>query len=73
MRTTKTQDGTDQVDDTPRVATPYGYTWPASEAGPKLSVLDICTAAGVSDVNWILGYNRATTADRIRSSWAVGL
>jgi hypothetical protein len=31
----------------------------ATEAGPKLSPQAICLAAGVSDVNWILGYHRA--------------
>ena len=45
----------------------------ATEAGPKLSPQAICLAAGVSDLNWILGYHRASIADRISASHAVGL
>ena len=45
----------------------------ATEAGPRLTPLQICLAAGVSDINWIIGYTRATIADRIHTSRAVGL
>jgi hypothetical protein len=29
--------------------------------------------AGVRDINWLLGYNRATVEDKLRASWAVGI
>jgi hypothetical protein len=45
----------------------------ATEAGPKLSPLAICMAASDSDLNWILGYYRASINDCINSSQAVGL
>jgi len=45
----------------------------ATEAGPHLTPLQICLAAGVSDINWVVGYTRATIADRIHTSRAVGL
>jgi len=45
----------------------------ATEAGPHLTPLQICFAAGVSDINWIIGYTRAITADRIHTPRAVGL
>ena len=29
--------------------------------------------AGVRDINWLLGYNRATDEGKLRASWAVGI
>jgi hypothetical protein len=45
----------------------------ATEAAPKLPPHLICLAAGVDDLNWILGYHRASLDDRLRSSLATGL
>jgi len=33
----------------------------------------IALAAGVQDISWILGYNRASLHDRLLSSWTLGL
>ena len=43
------------------------------EAAPMLPPHLICLAAGVDDLNWILGYHRASLDDRLRLSLDSGL
>ncbi len=46
----------------------------ASEAARSdLEPHRICHLAGVRDINWPLTYMRASTEDKMRASWALGL
>ena len=46
----------------------------ASEAARNdLEPHRICHLAGVRDINWLLTYMRASTEDKMRASWALGL
>jgi len=45
----------------------------ATQGAEVLRPHELCRLAGVKGLNWILGYNRHRTADRLRASWALGL